>query len=194
MSEDLEALLARVESEMGEEERAAFEQAIAAVAEEELNGGGGSRGQDGKVGNPAADEAMAGQLKARGSGSDEGSVPDGAVTEDELEARLEAFREEALTHEELAEVIDDLEASTREALMDALPEITEDVGQKMAASRVDYTGAIGEAFGTGGTPTGLEPGRTPTGSGGGTSQKMDTDDSESVDYTEDIQGAFGADE
>ena len=61
--------------------------------------------------------------------------------------------------------------------------------------RVDYSGEIGETFGSGRTATGLERGRVPTGAGsGGTSQRMDGDGSEAVDYTEEVAAAFGADE
>jgi len=142
---------------------------------------------------------MAGEMKAGGSGDgeDQGTAsPDDPITESEPEAALADIREDAITHEELAEVVSDLEESAQEALMDALPGLAEEVGQKMATGgRVDYSGEIGETFGSGRTATGLERGRVPTGAGsGGTSQRMDGDGSEAVDYTEEVAAAFGADE
>jgi hypothetical protein len=187
MPDDLKAILARVEEELGEDARAALAEALG------LDGDRADR--SGSDLPDDVDEAMAGEMKAGGDGEETAS-PDDPITEAELEERLEEIRDEALTQDELAEAVDDLEESAKEALMDALPGLAEQVGQKMARGGVDYTGAIGEAFGSGQTATGLERGRTPTGSGRGTRQKMDAGGSESegVDYTEEIAAAFGAGE
>lgn len=189
MPQDLEAILVHVEEELGEDARAALAEAVG--MDGDRAGGSGSDLPD------DVDEAMAGEMKAGGSGDGEGqgqetASPDDPITEAELEEALADIREDAITHEELAEVVSDLEESAQEALMDALPGLAEEVGQKMATGgRVDYSSEIGEAFGGGRTATGLEAGRTPTGTGG-TSQKMDADGSEAVDYTEEIAAAFGA--
>jgi hypothetical protein len=193
MPEDLEAILARVEEELGEDARAALAEAVG-MDGDRAGGSGSDLPED-------VNEAKEGEMKASGSGDGEGqgqgqetASPDDPITEAELEEALADIREDAITHEELAEVVSDLEESAQEALMDALPGLAEDVGQKMATGgRVDYTSEIGETFGGGRTATGLEAGRTPTGTGG-TSQKMDADGSEAVDYTEEIAAAFGADE
>jgi len=175
MPDDIEAILARVEEELGEDSRAVLAEAL------------GLDGDDGRSGSDLpddVDEARAEEMKAGGDGDDE------PVTREDLEAALE----DAVTQSDLAEMVEGLEASTREAVMDALPEIADEVGQKMATGGgVDYTGAIGETYGRGPTATGLERGRTPTGAGsGGTARKMETGQSESnsVDYAEDIAAAF----
>jgi len=177
MPEDLEAILARVEEELGEDARAALAEAVG------LDDSAGS-GQSESSRPPDVEEAMAGELKAQGSGDGE------PVTREDLEAALENLDGEVVTEEDLAELVDDLEASAKEALMDALPGITEEVGQKMATGgHADYTSEIGETFGTGRTATGLEAGRTPTGTGG-PSQKMDAGGSNAVDYTEKIAAEY----
>jgi len=185
MPEDLEAILARVEEELGEDARAALAEAVGMDADRA--GGSGSNLPD------DVDEAMAGEMKAGGSGEGQGQEtdsPDDPITESELEAALADIREDAITHEELAEVVNDLEESAQEALMDALPGLAEEVGQKMGTGgRGDYTSEIGETFGGGRTATGLEAGRTPTGTGG-PSQKMDAGDSDAVDYTEKIAAEY----
>ena len=188
MPDDIEAILARVEEELGEDARAALAEAVG------LDGSAGA-GRSGSDLPDDVEEAMAGELKAGGDGEgEETASPDDPITEAELEAALADIREDAITHEELAEVVSDLEESAQEALMDALPGLAEEVGQKMATGeRVDYTRAIGKAFGRGRTATGLKAGRTPTGSGG-TSQKMDAGGSEAVDYTAEIAAAFGGQE
>jgi len=174
--EDLEAILARVEEELGEDARAALAEAVG------LDDSAGSD-QSGSSLPTDVEEAKDGELKAHGSGDGE------PVTHEDLEAALEG----AVTEEDLAELVDDLEASAKEALMDALPGITEDVGQKMATGGVDYADDIVDTYDRGPRTTGLEHGRVPTGAGsGGTSQKTDAGGSERepVDYAEDIAAAF----
>ena len=176
MPNDIEAILARVEEELGEDARAALAEAVG------LDDSAGS-GQSGSSPPTDVEEAKDGELKAHGSGDGE------PVTHEDLEAALEG----AVTEEDLAELVDDLEASAKEALMDALPGITEDVGQKMATGGVDYADDIADTYDRGPRTTGLEHGRVPTGAGsGGTSQKTDAGGSERepVDYAEDIAAAF----
>ena len=172
MPDDLKAILARVEEELGEDARAALAEAVG------LDDSAGS-GQSGNSLPTDVEEAKDGELKAHGSGDGE------PVTREDLEAALEG----AVTEEDLAELVDNIEASAKEALMDALPGITEEVGQKMATGGVDYAGDIADTYGRGSRETGLEHGRVPTGAA---SQKMEGDRSESgaVDYTEDIAAAF----
>ena len=173
MPNDIEAILARVEEELGEDARAALAEAVG------LDDSAGS-GQSGSSPLTDVEEAKDGELKAHGSGDGE------PVTREDLEAALEG----AVTEEDLAELVDNIEASAKEALMDALPGITEEVGQKMATGgRADYTSEIGDTFGGGRTATGLEAGRTPTGTGG-PSQKMDAGGSDAVDYTEKIAAEY----
>lgn len=146
--------------------------------------------------NPMAGSSSAGGISQKADGE---GAPDEAITEDELEARLEEIREEAVSQADLAEVVDELEASAQKALAEALPGVAEGVAEKMASGGgVDYSDEIGDTYGTGRPATGLEAGRTPTGSGsgrrGGTRQKAAGDGGadEAVDYSEEIEAAFGS--
>lgn len=180
MPDDIEAILARVEEELGEDARAALAKAVG------IDDSAGS-GQSESSLPTDVEEAKDGELKAYGSGDGE------PVTHEDLEAALEDLDGEVVTEEDLAELVDDLEASAKEVLMDALPGITEEVGQKMATGGVDYAGDIADTYGRGSRATGLEHGRVPTGAGsGGTSQKMNAGGSERepVNYAEDIAAAF----
>lgn len=188
MPEELDSLLARLRQVLDEDDFREVASAVGVDPDAVDGAGGGGSGSDVP---PAATEASAGEMKADGEGA-----PDEAVTEDELEARLEEIREEAVSQADLAEVVDELEASAQKALAEALPGVVEGVGQKMAGG-VDYADEIGDAFGTGGrTATGLEAGRTPTGVGSGrrsgTRQKAgDGAGADGVDYTDEIEAAFG---
>jgi uncharacterized protein YidB (DUF937 family) len=172
MSDDLRTILARVEEELGEDARAALAEAVG------LDDSAGSS-QSGSSLPADVEEAKDGEMKAHGSGDGE------PVTREDLEAALEG----AVTEEDLAKLVDDIEASAKEALIDALPGITEEVGQKMTED-VDHAVDVADTYGRGSRATGLEHGRVPTGAA---SQKMEGDRSESgaVDYTEDIAATFG---
>jgi len=125
-------------------------------------------------------------------GGEETASPDDPITEAELEAALADIEEDALTHEELAEVVSDLEESAQEVLMDALPGIAEEVGQKMATGGRGYTGSIQSEYAPGARSTPSGAGRNPVADG--TAEKMEAGgsgrDSESVDYTDEIAAAF----
>lgn len=166
VGEDLQAILDAVEEEVGEEAATALR-----VALSEGKGGGGSGGSD-DGGDGDAEEAKDGEMKGDGEdedddepgedenpGADEKSLPDDAVSKEQLDERLEELKSDMVTSEDIESVKENLEESTKSAINETLPGIVEDVGEKMAT------------------------GDTPSPAGGSTA--------DTVDYTEDIQTAFG---
>jgi len=203
---DLEAILARVEEELGEDARAALEAKIAEAAD-----------GDSPITNRDVREAMAGEMKAAGDGQGEGDVPAGAITEEELDAELERRFEEiraeldnAVTEEDVDEALATLRESAKAAIATAVPQIADHIGQKMATGRrpsghgvapaptssPDYGDAIEEGFSKGRIPdTGVRfkldydaPGAegSPSTNGAGEGQ------GEVLDYSEQIEAAFGS--
>lgn len=198
MPKNLETLLDRVEEELGADAWAALADAIGLDVDPDRRSGSDSNFPN------DVDEAQAGEMKAGTEpqkaynahlpagedGDTEERVPEDAVTESDLDARLEELREELLLEEDLAEVVDDLEASAQEALAEALPGVVEDVGEKMASGGRGYVDEVQETYGLVRTAPGFEAGRTPAGTGRGTQQKLDSGDSGGESYREQIQDTF----
>lgn len=163
-SDDLEAILSQVEEQINPEARAALEMAMGGSAPDDDEGEAGAD----------AEEAQEGEMKGDGEGppgegeeeeeeeeeakSGEDELPDGAVTKEELDQRLNELQESTVSKEDLEDVKSDLEEASKSAISEALPGIVEDVGEKMAT------------------------GETTSPAGGSTA--------DSVDYSEDIAGAF----
>ncbi|UTF55991.1 hypothetical protein [Natronosalvus rutilus] len=168
---DLTAILDEVEESINPEARIALEAALTP----EATGEGGDEGPE----DQAAEAAAEGEMKEEedevpddededekadaGEGGD--GLPDGVVTEEKLDERLEEFKadlEGGVTEEELAEKMGDLEESMKGAINEAVPGIVEDIGEKMATGetsdpaggsthdQVDYGQDIASNFGSGG--------------------------------------------
>lgn len=168
---DLTAILDEVEEAINPEARIALE---AAMGGDAVDDDGGDGPED-----SAAEEAAEGEMKEENEGEDEeeedeksgegeggdADVPDGVVTEEKLDERLEEFKSElegGVSEEELAEKMGDLEESMKGAINEAVPGIVEDIGEKMATGetsdpaggsthdQVDYGEEITAGFGSGG--------------------------------------------
>ena len=149
-SEDIQAILDQVEEAINEEARIALEAAMGGgAAEADTASDDGDEEDEG--GNEDAEEAMDGEMKEKladefdltvdeleeklggdgdgeSGGDDGGDVPDGAVTKEELDERLESV----VTQDDLEDIKSDLEESAKAAINESLPGIVEDVGEKMA--------------------------------------------------------------
>jgi hypothetical protein len=176
-SEDIQQILDQVEESINEEARIALEAAMGDGAAEVNTAGEHGEDDEEEEGNEDAEEAMDGEMKEKladefdltvdeleeklggdeggeSAGDDGGDVPEGAVTKEQLDERLESV----VTQDDLEDVKSDLEEASKAAIDEALPGIVEDVGEKMAT------------------------GSTSDPAGGSTA--------DSVDYSEDIAGAF----
>lgn len=186
MSDDVRAILERMRSELDEDGFRELANAVG-VDPDEFDGTGSDVPQD-------ATEAKDGEMKigagAAGKADEDRATPDDAVTEAELEEALADIRADAVTQEDLADVIEDLEQAAQKALMEELPGITEQVGQKMATGRggSTYGGSITSTFAPAASPG---PGRNPVARSrdGATAEKMNGS-GEPVDYADAIEDAF----
>jgi hypothetical protein len=179
-SEDIQAILDQVEETINEEARIALEAAMGDGAAAEADTAAEDDDEE-EEGNEDAEQAMDGEMKEKladefdltvdeleeklagdedndsDGGDDGGDVPDGAVTKEELDERLESV----VTQDDLADVKSDLEESAKAAINESLPDIVEDVGEKMATGstsdpaggsthdQVDYSEDIAGSFAPG---------------------------------------------
>lgn len=207
----LAAILADVEEELGADARAALAEQLTVDDLDQEIAVDADTGEA-AIGNDAL-EAMEGELESGGAGQGkaedgDGDVPEEALTEEELERRLDEIRadlEGAVTEDDVDEALEELRESAKAAIGEAVPGLVEDVGQKMAGVRrgaADYGAAIARGFSGGEVPDdGVSidldydrPGAA-SGSGSGSSAPESTKangQGEGRDYGEQIEGAFGS--
>lgn len=167
MGEDMMAILDEVENQIGEEAASAIRMALEAGEDDESDDpeeGEMKEDEEDEEGededHDMEDEEHDEEDEKEETADDTPDLPEGVVTEEKLDERLEELKAGMVSEEQITSLKEDLEETTKAAINESLPGIVEDVGEKMAT--------------------------------GSTSDPASGSTQDAVDYTNDIQGAFGA--